>query len=75
MSEQYSFFEEDPPCAEMCCYTCAHFAELKEPRLYDGFGVYGICMRSYNKNGSTTVYPIYVPGGVCKNYKKRRADI
>ena len=36
------------------------------------FTMHGVCMKGYFKNGSYTVYPVYVPGGVCKKFKKRK---
>lgn len=72
MSEQISIFGEEEQRPSECCYKCAHFAEFKEPRLYDDFGVYGMCFKSYNKNGSMYAYPIYIPDGSCKQYKKAK---
>ena len=75
MYEQISFFEEfnaeHPP---ECCYQCEHFAEFKQSRTYtnrDGeFCVYGMCFKSFCKNGSYNVYPIYVAKGKCKDFKR-----
>ena len=59
-----------------CCRRCEHFAEFKEARTYtnrDGdFGVFGMCCKSFNRNGSYSMYPIYIPGGKCKDFKKRK---
>ena len=78
MTEQLCMFEDQKPQCN-CCYLCEHFAEFKEPRIYADrrgeFAMYGVCMKGYFKNGSYTVYPVYVPGGVCKNFKKEREAI
>ena len=75
MNDQISIFEdpiEEKPSE--CCYQCTHFAELKEPRAYtnrDGdFGFFGVCLKSFCKNGSYAVYPVYIPEGKCKVFKK-----
>ncbi len=76
--QQISMFGDEEPKrkeASECCYTCEHFAEFKEPRRYtnrDGeFGLYGVCLCRFNKNGSYDSLNVYVPGGRCKQYKKR----
>ena len=75
MTEQLCMFEDQKPQHD-CCYLCEHFAEFKEPCTYADsqgeFIVHGVCMKGFFKNGSYTVYPVYVPGGVCKNFKKRK---
>ena len=75
MTEQLCMFEEQKPAANSC-YSCEHFAEFKEPRTYksrDGeFTVYGECCKNFNKNGSYSMYPVYIPQGVCKNFKKKK---
>lgn len=77
MIEQISIFGNtvDDKASE-CCYQCEHFAEFKEPRAFtdlDGeFIVFGMCCEGVGKNGSYYFYPIYVPGGKCKNFKKAR---
>lgn len=75
--EQLNIFgesAEEKPCE--CCYQCAHFAEFKEPRTYtnrDGeFGVFGMCCKTFCKNGSYVLYPVYIPEGKCKEFKKAR---
>ena len=72
MDEQLTMFEVPEEHSEECCYNCQHFAEYKEPRLFDGFGCYGSCFKGFGKNGSTFVYPVYVPGGKCKDFLKRK---
>ena len=76
MPNQLSIFGDERPA--VCCYGCQHFSEYKEPRTYaqgDGnFTVHGSCFKSYLKNGSYVVYPIYVPGGKCKDFKKKRGE-
>ena len=77
MEEQLSIFgdngNEKP---RECCYQCEHFAEFKEPRSYtnrDGeFGVFGMCCKTFCKNGSYVLYPIYIPEAKCKEFKKLR---
>lgn len=77
-TEQLSVFGEsiEKESCE-CCYRCAHFAEFKESRTFtnrDGeFGVFGMCFKGFCKNGSYTTYPIYVPEGKCKDFKKARS--
>ena len=76
MSEQISLFEEEQT-PSVCCYQCQHFAEFKEAREFVGrsegdVSVFGVCVKSFCKNGCYLMYPIYVPGGVCKDFKKRR---
>lgn len=59
-----------------CCYCCQHFAEFEKPRTYtnrDGdFTVFGMCFKSFCKNGSYSSYPIYIPEGKCKQFIKVR---
>lgn len=77
MNDQISIFgnpiQEKP---SECCYQCAHFAEFKEPRAYTNhegdFGVFGMCFKTFCKNGSYAVYPVYIPEGKCKLFKKRK---
>ena len=77
MYEQITLFEESkeeqPP---ECCYQCKHFAEFKRPRTYtnrDGdFGVFGMCFKTFCKNGSYCTYPIYIPDAECKDFIKRK---
>ena len=77
MNDQMSIFgdsvEEKP---SECCYQCTHFAEFKESRTYtnrDGeFCVFGMCCKTFCKNGSYALYPIYIPEGKCKEFKKKR---
>ena len=73
--KQLSLFNDAEGHPAECCYQCQHFAEFKEPRTYtnrDGdFGVFGMCFKQFCKNGSYSVYPIYVPEGKCKDFKKR----
>ena len=78
MYEQINLFEksdEDRP--QECCYKCKHFAEFKNPITYtnrDGeFGVFGMCFKTFCKNGSYATYPIYIADGKCKDFKRRRA--
>ena len=73
--EQINIFgisDEDRPCES--CYKCEHFAESKEPRTYtnrDGeFCVFGMCFKAFCKNGSYSAYPVYIPEGKCKDFKK-----
>jgi len=77
MEEQITIFGEavrEEPCEN--CYCCRHFAEFKEPRTFTERGgefiVFGMCGKSVGKNGSYTFYPVYVPGGKCKDFKKAR---
>lgn len=72
MDEQLTMFETPEEHSEECCYNCKHFEEYKEPRLFYGFGFYGSCFKGFGKNGSTFVYPVYVPGGKCKDFSKCR---
>lgn len=72
--EQINIFgisDEDRPCES--CYKCRHFAEFKEPRTYtnrDGeFCVFGMCFKSFCKNGSYNLYPVYIAQGKCKDFK------
>lgn len=71
--EQLSMFDDHPG---ECCYNCRQFEKFEQPRTYtnrDGeFSVFGVCLKSFNKNGSYSVYPIYVPGGKCKDFNKER---
>lgn len=74
MPEQITFFEETEERPSECCYSCKHFAEFKQPRTFTDRDseviVYGMCCKSFCKNGSYYMYPIYVPEGRCKDYKK-----
>jgi hypothetical protein len=74
--EQLSIFNEETERTSESCYQCTHFAEFKEPRMFtnrDGeFGVFGICFKSFCKNGSYATYPIYIADGKCKDFKRRR---
>ena len=74
--EQISIFEEETERISENCYQCTHFAEFKEPRMFtnrDGeFGVFGICFKSFCKNGAYATYPIYIADGKCKDFKRRR---
>jgi hypothetical protein len=58
-----------------CCYRCKHFNEFKEPREVSERGgsyiVFGMCSKGLGKNGSYTLYPIYVPGGKCRDFKRK----
>ena len=72
MLDQLNFLGEDRP--QDCCYTCCYFAEFKEPRTYielnATYTVFGVCLKCFGKNSIYTFYPVYVPGGKCKVYKK-----
>ena len=53
-----------------CCHNCEYFAAFREPRVYEeGITVYGECFKNYTPNTPYT-YPIYVPGGTCKQHKQ-----
>ena len=71
IGEQISMFDDRPG---ECCYNCKHFEKFEQPREYtnrDGkFGVFGVCLKSFNRNGSHSVYPIYIPDGKCKDFNK-----
>lgn len=57
----------------MSCYSCKHFAELKKPREFDGYSIYGYCFKRnkffqeiYHKG-----YPVFIPeSGACNSYKR-----
>lgn len=73
---QLSMFEEKETPTE-CCYRCQHFAEFKKVRSFEDrsvgdVSVFGMCCKSFCKNGSYCMYPIYVPEGKCKDFKKVR---
>ena len=76
MIEQIKLFEDHHEKECENCYQCAHFSEFKELRTCsdrDGdFGVFGMCFKTFCKNGSYALYPIYIPGGKCKDFKKAR---
>lgn len=73
--EQLSLFPNEEKPSE-CCNACEHFAEFKEHREYinrDGyFTVFGMCCKSFNKNGSYALYPIYIPEGKCKTFQRKK---
>lgn len=75
MENQLSIFHEEERPFD-CCYQCKHFAEFKEARRFtnrDGeFGVFGMCCKTFGKNGSYALYPIYIPEGKCKDFQKGR---
>ena len=53
------------------CNDCKFYSELKEPRKVDEQNfIYGYCFKSQYNMGKG--YPVYVPGGACKDMKKRR---
>lgn len=70
MDEQLTMFETPEEHPSECCYNCKHFAEYKDPRIFDGYGCYGSCFKGFAKNGSTFIYPVYVPEGVCKKFER-----
>lgn len=79
MEEQINIFGEtvkEEPCEN--CYACRHFAEFKEPRTFaergGEFTVFGMCGKGVGKYGSYTFYSVYVPGGKCKDFKKKRRN-
>lgn len=75
-ADQLSMFEKKETPTE-CCYRCRHFAEFKEARSFEDrsagdISVFGMCCKGFCKNGSYYMYPIYVPEGACKDFKKVR---
>ncbi len=74
MSDQLNMFDDQEEAPNECCYKCSHFAEFKQPKTYSDrngeFSVFGICFKAFYKNGSYSVYPIYIPNGKCKSFKK-----
>lgn len=54
------------------CYSCKWFLDLKKPHTYpcngypEGVTVHGFCSKDEK---TFSFYPVYIPYGVCKNYK------
>ena len=48
------------------CYSCAHFAEFREPREVGALSsVYGYC---YKRGAAVGALPVYVPGALCEDW-------
>ena len=55
------------------CNDCKFYSELKEPRQADEHNsIYGYCFKDQYNMGKG--YPVYVPGGTCKDMKKARKE-
>ena len=76
MNEQLCMFKQEELKSD-CCHKCEHFATFKEPRTYtnrnDEFVVWGMCCKQFNKNGSYSMYPVYIADGKCKDFSKKRS--
>lgn len=58
----------------MTCHDCAHFEQYDKPEKHEDYAVYGRC----HKDGDKVLrggYPVYVPGGKCKDYKPREGGM
>ena len=52
----------------MSCFNSRNAEMFSKPRDYDGFQVYGVCLKDMGRDGQHNAYPIYVPGGeACKS--------
>lgn len=74
--DQLALYEEEPKAET--CFSCRHFSELKKPReVAEGAAIYGYCFKDGTKDYSPNMgkgYPVYIPEGKCKDWKKRRED-
>ena len=53
------------------CEICKNYSPLKETReVTDECSVYGFCFKDFMKNGRTSTYPVFIQGGVCKDFVK-----
>lgn len=63
----------------MACKQCSYFSEFTEPRdlavageKYKGAFCYGVCYQQKLAAGNFQGYPIYVPEGTCKEFRRKR---
>lgn len=74
MNNQITFFADENP--DNRCDLCKHYSALKEPRdRSDGAVIYGYCFKSGDRNYSPDMgkgYPVFINGGFCKEFTKRR---
>lgn len=58
------------------CESCNYYAALEQPRkATDECVVYGFCFQDFMKNGQTSTYPVYIPEGYCRKFKKKKGAI
>lgn len=77
MNEQMSLFPDAPLKDEKACYNCGVFAELRDPFVRsDEAVIYGYCFIEGDKDhniGMGKGYPVFIDGGSCDRWKKRKA--
>lgn len=57
----------------MSCHNCKNFAELKEPRKFDGYAIYGYCFKRSKTAWEQYPrgYPVYIcDSGSCKDFRQ-----
>jgi len=56
----------------MSCYTCKNFSELKEPKVFDEYSIFGYCFKKnpHVHEQYPCGHPVYIPGGSCKGFQK-----
>ena len=58
--------EADGKKTVKCCYSCTHFAELREPRELNAYSA--VCGYCYRRGGVFSALPVYVPGALCEDW-------